>query len=98
MPEPDFEFSQQRQQPGGRVSDDIGGRGSGEHHRGHAAVHAPPAGQRLVNRESSSSTDKSGEVRRLPLPPCGVTLRASATRNASMHVRPAVRTTIWFGC
>ncbi len=69
VPEPDFEFSQQRQQPGGRVSGDFGGRASGEHRRGHAAVHAPPAGQHLVKRESSSSTDKSGEARSLPLPP-----------------------------
>ncbi len=70
VPEPDFEFSQQRQQPGGsRVSGDFGGgRASGEHHRGHAAVHTPPVGQRLVKRESSSSTDKSGEVHDLLLP------------------------------
>ena len=64
VPEPEFEFSQQRQQPGGgRVSGEFGGRVSGESLRGGhvaATAHAPPAGQQLKKNESSSSTGGSG--------------------------------------
>ena len=55
IPEPEFEFSQQRQ-PSPR-----GGRAGGSPRGSRTAPHAPPVGQQLKkDKESSSSTGGSG--------------------------------------